>query len=75
MVKISGLLNAVFALLLILAACATRAQWVQEGKSLGDFDRDHNACETEATKDVYGTMAVNAAAYEECMTGRGWKKF
>ena len=72
--KIRGRLAAAFALLGILAACATGAQWVQDGKNLEDFDGDHKACEAEATKDVYGTMAVNAAAYDECMTGRGWKK-
>ena len=47
---------------------------MQEGKEIGYFDRDHKACKAEATKNVYGTMAVNAAAYDECMAGRGWKK-
>lgn len=72
--KRSGWLSTVFVLLLCLAACATGAQWVQEGKGAGDFDRDHKACEAGAMKDVYGTMTVNTAAYDECMTGRGWKK-
>ena len=61
-------------LLVILAGCASQGKWVQTGKGAGDFETDHRACEAEATKDVYGTMAVNDVAYEECMTRRGWAK-
>ena len=56
--------------------CASHPQWVQEGKTEADTERDYNECYKQ-TKQRYGTDLESphfTADLNQCMESRGYKR-
>ncbi len=62
--------------LALLTGCATKVEWVQEGKSDAETQRDYKECYAQ-TKQRYGTDLESphfTADLNQCMESRGYKR-
>ena len=62
--------------LALVTACASRPDWVQEGKTEADTDRDYTQC-YQQTQQRYGTNLESPhfkTDLDQCMESRGYKK-
>jgi hypothetical protein len=66
----------VLLMVVLLAGCASHAQWVQEGKTQVDTERDYDECYAQ-TKQRYGTDLESphfTADLNQCMESRGYRR-
>ena len=63
-------------MVVLLAGCASHPQWVQEGKTEADTERDYDECYAQ-TKQRYGTDLESphfTTDLNQCMESRGYKR-
>ena len=61
---------------LLISGCASRPNWVQEGKSDAETDRDYREC-YDQTQKKYGTNLESPhfrVDLDQCMESRGYHK-
>jgi len=60
----------------LVAACATKVEWTQEGKTEADTERDYDACYAQ-TSQRYGSDLESphfTADLNQCMESRGYRR-
>ena len=66
----------VLLMVMLLAGCVSHTQWVQEGKTQFDTERDYDECYAQ-TKQRYGTDLESphfTADLNQCMESRGYRR-